>query len=54
MTEPDPYLLGYGLTEQQRLERQAQELAHESARLFDEIGVSPSGSPSSRQRTLPH
>jgi SAM-dependent methyltransferase len=41
MTEPDPYLLGYRLTEQQRLERQALELAPESERLFDEIGVRP-------------
>jgi SAM-dependent methyltransferase len=39
MTESDPYLLGYRRTEQERLERQAQELADESARLFDEIGV---------------
>lgn len=39
VTQADPYLLGYRLTEQQRLQRQAQELAHESAWLFDEIGV---------------
>jgi SAM-dependent methyltransferase len=39
VSEPDPYLLGYRLTEQERLQRQARELAHESARLFDEIGV---------------
>ncbi len=39
MTASDPYLLGYRRTEQERLERQAEELAHESARLFDEIGV---------------
>jgi SAM-dependent methyltransferase len=43
MSEPDPYLLGYRLTEQQRLERQAQELALDSARLFDEIGVQEGG-----------
>lgn len=39
MSDPDQYLLGYRLTEQERLERQARELAHESAWLFDEIGV---------------
>ena len=39
MSEPDPYLLGYRRAEQERLERQADELAHESAWLFDEIGV---------------
>jgi len=37
--EPVPYLLGYRQAEQQRLERQAEELGAESARLFDEIGV---------------
>jgi SAM-dependent methyltransferase len=36
----DPYLLGYRQSEQERLERQADELAHESAWLFDQIGVS--------------
>ena len=39
MSEPDPYLLGYRQTEQERLARQARELAHESAWLFDQIGV---------------
>jgi SAM-dependent methyltransferase len=39
VSEPDPYLLGYRRTEQERLERQADELAHESAWLFDQIGV---------------
>ena len=39
MSEPDPYLLGYRQAEQERLERQARELAHESAWLFDQIGV---------------
>lgn len=39
MSEPDPYLLGYRQAEQERLERQAEELAHESAWLFDQIGV---------------
>jgi SAM-dependent methyltransferase len=37
--ESDPYLLGYRQSEQERLERQAQELAHESEWLFDRIGV---------------
>ena len=39
MSDSDAYLLGYRLAEQQRLERQAEELAHDSAALFDEIGV---------------
>ncbi|MEJ8856817.1 methyltransferase domain-containing protein [Variovorax robiniae] len=40
MSEKDPYLLGYRHAEQQRLERQAIELAGESEWLFDQIGVS--------------
>ncbi len=39
MSEPDPYFLGYRRAEQERLERQARELAAESAALFDRIGV---------------
>lgn len=39
MSEPDPYLLGCRQAEQDRLERQAEELAHESEWLFDQIGV---------------
>jgi SAM-dependent methyltransferase len=39
MSGPDPYLLGYRRTEQERLERQAQELAPESEWLFDQIGI---------------
>lgn len=39
MSAPDPYLLGYRQAEQERLERQADELAHESEWLFDQIGV---------------
>jgi SAM-dependent methyltransferase len=39
MSEPDPYLLGYRQAEQERLERQAEELAQESGWLFDQIGV---------------
>ena len=39
MTRPEPYFLGYRQAEQERLERQANQLAHESAWLFDEIGV---------------
>ena len=37
--ESDPYLLGYRREEQERLVRQAEELAADSSRLFDEIGV---------------
>ena len=39
MSELDPYVLGYRQAEQERLERQALELADESAALFDAIGV---------------
>jgi hypothetical protein len=39
MSRPDPYLLGYRQAEQDRLERQAEELAHESEWLFEQIGV---------------
>ena len=38
MTEPDQYVLGYRRAEQERLQRQAQELAHESSWLFDQLG----------------
>ena len=41
MTEPDQYFLGYREAEQVRLQRQAQELAHEARALFDRIGVPP-------------
>jgi SAM-dependent methyltransferase len=40
MSEPDPYFLGYRQAEQERLERQAQELAADSNWLFDQVGVS--------------
>ena len=40
MNEPDPYLWGYRQAEQERLERQADELAHESAWLF-ELALQP-------------
>lgn len=39
MSQPDPYLLGYRKGEQDRLERQALELARESEWLFAEVGV---------------
>jgi hypothetical protein len=39
MSEPDPYFLGYRRAEQERLERQARELAAESAAPFDRISV---------------
>jgi SAM-dependent methyltransferase len=41
MSAQDPYFLGYRRAEQERLTRQAQELAAESAGLFDRIGVAP-------------
>jgi len=37
--EPDAYLLGHRCAEQDRLERQASELAPESEALFDRLGV---------------
>lgn len=40
---PDQYFLGYSSVEQRRLQQQAQELAAESAALFDQIGF-PLGS----------
>jgi SAM-dependent methyltransferase len=39
MTERDEYLLGYRQAEQQRLQRQAQELAEESRDFFGRIGI---------------
>jgi hypothetical protein len=39
VSEPDPYFLGYRQAEQERLERQAHELAHDSGGLFDQVGV---------------
>jgi len=41
MTQPDQYVLGYRQAEQERLQQQAQELAHESSWLFDRIAVIP-------------
>jgi len=41
MSESDQYLLGYRDAEQDRLERQALELANESAWLFNRVGVLP-------------
>jgi len=39
MTDPDPYVLGYRPAEQERLQLQAHQLAHESRWLFDQIGL---------------
>lgn len=39
MTNQDEYFLGYQQNEQQRLQQQAQLLAHDSAWLFDQIGL---------------
>jgi ubiquinone/menaquinone biosynthesis C-methylase UbiE len=39
MTRLDEYSLGYRQAELQRLQRQAEQLGGESARLFDEIGI---------------
>jgi len=44
MTEPDQYVLGYRQAEQERLQQQAQQLAHESSWLFDQIGVAQGAS----------
>jgi SAM-dependent methyltransferase len=40
MTERDQYFLGYRHAEQERLQKQAEQLAHEAAWLLDQIGVS--------------
>ena len=39
MTESDQYVLGYRPAEQERLQQQAEQLAHESSWLFDQIPV---------------
>ena len=39
MARGDHYVLGYRQAEQHRSQCQAEQLAHESARLFDEIGI---------------
>ena len=39
MSEPDRYLMGYRQTEQERLERQAQQFARDSGWLFDHVGI---------------
>lgn len=39
MIEPDPYFLGYRRAEQERLERQGHEMASDSRRLFDQLGL---------------
>ena len=44
MGEQDQYLLGYRGAEQDRLQRQALELADDSAWLFERVGVSPGDS----------
>ncbi len=41
MTQADQYVLGYRQAEQERLQRQALQLAAESERLFDQIGIRP-------------
>lgn len=42
MTEPDQYFLDYRRAEQERLQQQAEQLAHEASWLLDQIGL-PSG-----------
>jgi SAM-dependent methyltransferase len=42
MSSPEQYVLGYRREEQERLQQQARDLAHESQSLFDRIGV-PAG-----------
>jgi SAM-dependent methyltransferase len=42
MPEREQYVLGYRQAEQERLQRQAQELAHESSWLFDQVAL-PAG-----------
>ena len=39
MSAPDQYVLGYRQAEQERLQQQAKQLAHESSWLFDQVGL---------------
>ena len=39
MAQPDQYVLGYRQAEQERLQQQAQQLAHESSWLFDQMAI---------------
>jgi len=41
LAHDDQCFLGHSPVEQRRLQQQAEELAEESARLFDQIGVAP-------------
>ena len=41
MAANEEYFLGHSVVEQRRLQQQAQELAHESTWLFDQIGIAP-------------
>lgn len=41
MTKRDQYVLGYRRAEQERLQQQAKQLAHESSALFNRIGIHP-------------
>jgi SAM-dependent methyltransferase len=41
MSPSDLYLLGHGTAEEERLQRQAQELAPESRALLDQVGIRP-------------
>lgn len=41
MTERDQYFLGYRRAEQERLQRQAEQLTHEASWLLDQIGLPP-------------
>jgi SAM-dependent methyltransferase len=41
MAQGDQYFLGYSPAEQERLQRQAQELAPDANRLFDRVGIRP-------------
>ena len=44
MTGRDPYFLGYQHAEQERLQQQSEDLAPDSAALFDRIGIAPGSS----------
>jgi SAM-dependent methyltransferase len=41
MTKRDEYFLGYRRAEQERLQKQAEQLGHEAEWLFDQIGLAP-------------
>ncbi len=52
MAQEDQYFLGYSPSEQERLRRQAQQLAHEARWLIDRIGLASGGRVRNPDRSL--